>query len=51
MVIGLAWLAPGAEVAPDDEHDAHAWWPRGPPTGPRRPTSRLSGATAMLLSA
>lgn len=27
MVIGQAWLAPGAEVTPDSEHDAHAWWP------------------------
>lgn len=27
FVVGLAWLPPGAEVAPDDEHDAHAWWP------------------------
>jgi 8-oxo-dGTP diphosphatase len=28
MLIGQAWLAPGAEVTPDAEHDAHAWWPR-----------------------
>ncbi len=27
MFIGQAWLAPGAEVQPDDEHDAFAWWP------------------------
>jgi len=27
MLIGQAWLAPGAEVAPDDEHDAFDWWP------------------------
>jgi len=27
MVVGLAWLAPGAEVRPDHEHDAYAWWP------------------------
>jgi len=27
MVVGLAWLPEGAEVQPDDEHDAHAWWP------------------------
>jgi len=28
--VGQAWLAEGAEdeVAPDDEHDAFAWWPR-----------------------
>ena len=27
MVVGLAWLAPDAEVRPDHEHDAYAWWP------------------------
>jgi len=27
MFIGQAWLPPGAEVVPDDEHDQHAWWP------------------------
>jgi len=28
MLIGQAWLAPGAAVTRDAEHDAHAWWPR-----------------------
>ena len=27
MFVGLAWLPRGAEVTPDHEHDAHAWWP------------------------
>jgi 8-oxo-dGTP diphosphatase len=27
MFVGLAWLPDGAEVVPDSEHDAHAWWP------------------------
>jgi 8-oxo-dGTP pyrophosphatase MutT (NUDIX family) len=27
MFVGQAWLAPGAEVVRDDEHDQHAWWP------------------------
>ncbi len=27
MFVGTAWLPDGAEVVPDDEHDAHAWWP------------------------
>ena len=27
MVIGQAWLAPGAQVTRDAEHDEHAWWP------------------------
>jgi ADP-ribose pyrophosphatase YjhB (NUDIX family) len=28
MFVGQAWLADGAEVVPDHEHDEHAWWPR-----------------------
>jgi ADP-ribose pyrophosphatase YjhB (NUDIX family) len=27
LFVGMAWLPDGAEVAPDDEHDAYAWWP------------------------
>lgn len=27
MFVGQAWLQEGAEVTPDHEHDAHAWWP------------------------
>ena len=27
MFVGQAWLADGAEVTRDHEHDAHAWWP------------------------
>ncbi|HSZ69675.1 MAG TPA: NUDIX domain-containing protein [Solirubrobacteraceae bacterium] len=27
MFVGQAWLADGAEVVPDHEHDAFAWWP------------------------
>lgn len=27
MFVGQAWLHDGAEVIPDHEHDAHAWWP------------------------
>lgn len=27
MLVGLAWLREGAEVTPDSEHDAYAWWP------------------------
>ena len=28
MLVGQAWLAPGAVVLRDAEHDEHAWWPR-----------------------
>ena len=27
MLVGQAWLPPGAEVRRDHEHDEHAWWP------------------------
>ncbi|HEX2103697.1 MAG TPA: NUDIX hydrolase [Solirubrobacteraceae bacterium] len=27
MFVGSAWLADGAEVTPDAEHDEYAWWP------------------------
>ncbi|HEV7944080.1 MAG TPA: NUDIX domain-containing protein [Solirubrobacteraceae bacterium] len=27
MFVGQAWLKEGAEVTPDHEHDAYAWWP------------------------
>ncbi len=27
LLVGLATLPPGAQVVPDDEHDAFAWWP------------------------
>lgn len=26
-VVGMAWLADGASVTPDSEHDEYAWWP------------------------
>ncbi len=34
MLIGQAWLAEGAEVTRDPEHDAHAWWPADPAAWP-----------------
>jgi 8-oxo-dGTP diphosphatase len=27
MLVGMAWLADGASVTPDSEHDDFAWWP------------------------
>lgn len=44
MFVGQAWLAPGAEVTPDHEHDAHAWWPEDPdewPTDADEPLRRM----------
>lgn len=34
MFVGQAWLPRGAEVTPDHEHDAHAWWPENPDDWP-----------------
>jgi len=34
LFVGQAWLAPGAVVTPDHEHDAHAWWPPHPDEWP-----------------
>jgi 8-oxo-dGTP diphosphatase len=28
MFVGMAWLADGAQVVPEAEHDDYAWWPR-----------------------
>src|SRR4051794_25046129 len=50
MFVGQAWLAPGAEVRPDDEHDAFAWWPAdvaGCPQEAAEPLRRM----ALLLDA
>jgi 8-oxo-dGTP diphosphatase len=35
MLVGQAWLEPGAELTRDHEHDAHAWWPRDPARWPQ----------------
>ncbi len=34
MLVGQAWLADGAQVERDAEHDAHAWWPAEPEAWP-----------------
>ena len=34
MFVGQAWLPAGAEVTPDAEHDAHAWWAPDPDDWP-----------------
>lgn len=50
MFVGQAWLADGAEVTPDHEHDRHAWWPAAVEDWPQEadePLRRL----ALLLEA
>ena len=50
MLVGQAWLPPGAEVRPDHEHDEHAWWPRDVDEWPDEAGSALR-AMARLLDA
>jgi ADP-ribose pyrophosphatase YjhB (NUDIX family) len=49
MLVGQAWLPTGAEVTPDHEHDAYAWWPAAidewPPEADE-PLRRMAGLLA-----
>ena len=49
MLIGQAWLAPGAEVERDHEHDAHAWWPRDPADWPPESHPQLRRMASLLI--
>jgi ADP-ribose pyrophosphatase YjhB (NUDIX family) len=48
MLVGSAWLAPGAEVVPDDEHDAFAWWPADVARWPPEADAELRQIPALL---
>jgi 8-oxo-dGTP diphosphatase len=48
MFVGLAWLPAGAQVTPDAEHDAHAWWPPDPADWPDEAHPQLRLMAAML---
>ncbi len=48
MLVGLAWLPAGAEVAADDEHDAHAWWPADPEAWPEEADPALRRMASIL---
>lgn len=50
MLIGQAWLAPGAEVTRDHEHDAHAWWPSDPNHWPDDAHPQLRRMATLLLT-
>lgn len=41
MFVGQAWLPAGAEVVPDHEHDAFAWWPADIDAWPSEADDRL----------
>lgn len=49
LIVGMAWLADGALVTPDSEHDEYAWWPPQPQQWPREadaPLRLLAGTLA-----
>lgn len=50
MFVGTAWLAEGAEVVPDAEHDAHAWWPADIAQWPAEADEPLRRMAALLAS-
>ena len=50
LLVAQAWVAAGAEIVRDDEHDAHAWWPVDPDDWPAEASPAL-GHMARLLTA
>jgi 8-oxo-dGTP diphosphatase len=50
MFVGMAWLPDGAEVRPDHEHDAYAWWPADVGAWPIEATEPLRRMATMLSS-
>ncbi len=48
MFVGQAWLPVGAEVTPDHEHDAFAWWPPDPADWPDEAHPQLRRMAALL---
>jgi 8-oxo-dGTP pyrophosphatase MutT (NUDIX family) len=50
MLLGQAWLADGAQVTPDAEHDEYEWWPADPGRWPAHADQPLR-LTAALLTA
>jgi 8-oxo-dGTP diphosphatase len=51
FVVGQAWLAAGAHVTQDPEHDAYEWWPADPSQWPDKAEPELQAMAAMLSSA
>jgi 8-oxo-dGTP diphosphatase len=50
MFVGTAWLPAGAEVTPDHEHDAYAWWPPDVADWPAEAHEELRQIPELLLS-
>ena len=51
LLVGQAWLAAGATVAPDHEHDDFAWWPPDVEHWPAEADEPLRRMAALLSSA
>jgi 8-oxo-dGTP pyrophosphatase MutT (NUDIX family) len=50
-LVGMAWLAEGAQVTPDHEHDDFAWWPADPQRWPAHADDPLKRIAALLSAA
>ena len=50
LLIGQAWLKPGAEVVRDHEHDDHAWWPPNPDEWPEESHPQLRRMASLLVT-
>jgi 8-oxo-dGTP diphosphatase len=48
LLVGQAWLAAGAEVTPDSEHDQYAWWPPEIERWPQEADAPLRVMASML---
>jgi 8-oxo-dGTP diphosphatase len=48
LLVGQAWLAEGASVTPDAEHDEYAWWPREIHRWPQEADEPLRRMAALL---
>ena len=49
-LVGLAWLADGAAVTPDAEHDDFAWWPADVETWPEEADAPLRRLAELVTS-
>jgi 8-oxo-dGTP pyrophosphatase MutT (NUDIX family) len=48
LLVGSVWVASGAELARDPEHDAHAWWAPDPDDWPAEASPALGYMARML---
>lgn len=48
LLVGTAWVASGAEVVRDHEHDAHAWWDPDPAAWPEEASPALRHMALLL---